>query len=55
MLNNSICLDVGHLVVVKGLVTRCSEVKPRVAVCTYSCEVCGSELFQDVISEILAN
>lgn len=41
-------IDIGHLVTVRGLVTRSSDVKPCVAVCTYTCEMCGSELFQDV-------
>jgi DNA replicative helicase MCM subunit Mcm2 (Cdc46/Mcm family) len=41
-------IDIGHLVTVRGLVTRTSDVKPCVAVCTYTCEMCGSELFQDV-------
>lgn len=40
--------DIGHLVSIKGLVTRISDVKPRVSVCTYTCDVCGSEIFQDV-------
>eukprot|EP01040_Poterioochromonas_malhamensis_P018431 gene18431-21525_t len=40
--------DIGHLVTVKGLVTKASDVKPRIRVCTYTCEVCGSEIFQDV-------
>jgi len=41
--------DIGHLVKVKGMVTRASDVKPQVAVCTYTCEVCGSEIFQDIL------
>lgn len=40
--------DIGHLVTVKGLVTRISDVKPKVKVCTYTCEICGSENFQDI-------
>ncbi|RYG67718.1 hypothetical protein EON64_06855, partial [archaeon] len=38
--------DIGHLVVVKGLVVRASSVRPRAEVLTYTCEVCGSEIFQ---------
>jgi DNA replication licensing factor MCM7 len=41
--------DIGHLVKVKGMVTRASDVKPQVTVCTYTCEICGSEIFQDVM------
>lgn len=40
--------DIGHMVTIKGLVTKTSDVKPRIRVCTYTCEVCGSEIFQDV-------
>jgi len=43
-----VLLDIGHLVKIKGLVTRASDVKPHVTVCTYTCESCGSELFQEV-------
>ena len=41
-------LEVGHLVKVKGMVTRATDVKPRVSVCTYICDVCGSEIYQSV-------
>lgn len=40
--------DIGHLVKIKGMVTRSSDVKPQITVCTYTCEMCGSEIFQDV-------
>ena len=39
-------MEVGHLVKVKGMVTRATDVKPQVCVCTYLCEVCGSEIYQ---------
>ena len=45
-------VDIGHLVKVKGMVTRASDVKPQITVCTYTCEVCGSEIFQDVSSSL---
>lgn len=32
------------------MVTRASDVKPQITVCTYTCDLCGSEIFQDVIS-----
>mmetsp|Transcript_14533 Transcript_14533/g.32609 ORF Transcript_14533/g.32609 Transcript_14533/m.32609 type:complete len:617 (+) Transcript_14533:83-1933(+) len=41
--------DIGHLVKVKGMVTRASDVKPQITVCTYTCDICGSEIFQDVL------
>jgi DNA replication licensing factor MCM7 len=40
--------DIGHMVTIKGLMTKSSYVKPRIKVCTYTCDVCGSEIFQDV-------
>lgn len=31
-----------------GLVTRCTAVKPQIAVATYACEQCGVEVYQQV-------
>ena len=31
------------------MVTRSSDVKPHISVCTYTCDVCGSEIYQEVI------
>lgn len=31
------------------MVTRASDVKPQITVCTYTCDMCGSEIFQDVL------
>ena len=47
--------DIGHLVKIKGLVTRASDVKPQITVCTYTCETCGSELFQEVLIPYIHN
>ena len=41
-------VDIGKLVMVKGMVTRISDVKPQVAVVTYTCDACGSEIFQEI-------
>jgi DNA replication licensing factor MCM7 len=41
-------LEIGHLVKVRGLVTRATDVKPHIAVCTYLCDVCGSEIYMEV-------
>ena len=38
----------GKLITVRGIVTRVSEVKPLLKVNAYTCDVCGSETFQDV-------
>eukprot|EP00898_Chlorokybus_atmophyticus_P003807 jgi/Chlat1/4427/Chrsp29S04389 len=37
---------IGHLVSVKGIVTRCGDVKPQMVVATYTCDECGFEIFQ---------
>ena len=46
----SFMIDIGHLVCVKGMVTRASDVKPQVTVVTYTCEMCGSDIFQEVLN-----
>ncbi|KAG6851306.1 hypothetical protein H0H93_011742 [Arthromyces matolae] len=38
----------GHLITVRGIVTRVSEVKPLLLVNAYTCDVCGSETFQEI-------
>ncbi|EAU88865.2 minichromosome maintenance protein mcm7p [Coprinopsis cinerea okayama7 len=40
--------NLGQLITVRGIVTRVSEVKPLLQVNAYTCEVCGSETFQDI-------
>jgi DNA replication licensing factor MCM7 len=42
---------VGSLVQMDCLVVRISQVKPKVEVVTYTCEVCGAEIFQSVEGE----
>lgn len=42
---------IGHLVTVRGIVTRVSDVKPSVQVNAYACDECGSENFQPVTSK----
>ena len=37
---------VGSLVTVKGIVTRCSDVKPCIQVADYACDACGFEIYQ---------
>jgi DNA replication licensing factor MCM7 len=39
---------VGSLVTVRGIVTRCTEVKPILVVGTYTCDQCGAETYQPV-------
>jgi DNA replicative helicase MCM subunit Mcm2 (Cdc46/Mcm family) len=37
---------IGKLVTVRGIVTRCTEVKPMMVVATYTCDQCGAETYQ---------
>lgn len=39
---------IGKLITVKGIVTRCTEVKPMLVVSTYTCDQCGAETFKAV-------
>jgi DNA replicative helicase MCM subunit Mcm2 (Cdc46/Mcm family) len=34
---------IGSLVIVKGIVIRTDEVKPRLSIGTFTCDVCGCE------------
>ena len=40
--------SIGHLVTVRGIVTRATEVKPVMTVATYTCDQCGAESYQPV-------
>lgn len=39
---------IGKLLTVRGIVTRCTEVKPMMVVATYTCDCCGAETYQPV-------
>lgn len=41
----------GHLITIRGIATRVSDVKPSVQVNAYSCDRCGDEIFQPVTSK----
>ncbi|CAO1344113.1 unnamed protein product [Diamesa serratosioi] len=41
---------IGRLMTVRGIVTRCTEVKPMMVVATYTCDRCGAETYQPVNS-----
>jgi len=43
--------QVGSLVQIECVVVRTTQVKPKVEVVTYHCDVCGSEIFMSVESE----
>eukprot|EP00606_Chrysophyceae_sp_TOSAG23-5_P000291 GSChrysophyteH2.ASY1.ANO1.1034.1 assembled CDS len=40
--------DIGRLVTVRGMVTRANDVKPHIVGCTYICDTCGGELYQEI-------
>ncbi|KAK6344075.1 Mcm2-7 hexameric complex component [Orbilia brochopaga] len=40
--------QLGHLITVRGIATRVSDVKPAVVVNAYTCDRCGNEIFQEV-------
>ena len=44
-------IHIGHLITVRGIVTRVSEVKPLLQVNAYTCDTCGSEIFQDITNK----
>lgn len=39
---------IGKLVTIKGVVMRCTEVKPMMSVATYCCDMCGAETYHCV-------
>jgi len=41
----------GHLITIRGIATRVSDVKPSVLVNAYSCDRCGHEVFQPVTTK----
>lgn len=41
----------GHLITVRGIATRVSDVKPSVQVNAYSCDRCGHEIFQPITTK----
>uniref|UniRef100_A0A8C4R327 DNA replication licensing factor MCM7 n=1 Tax=Eptatretus burgeri TaxID=7764 RepID=A0A8C4R327_EPTBU len=42
--------QLGHLVTVRGIVTRTGDVQPVLSVATYSCDRCGTDTFQLITS-----
>ena len=39
---------IGHLITVRGIVTRVTDVKPQATTITYTCDQCGCEAYQEV-------
>ena len=44
----------GHLITVRGIATRVSDVKPTVLVNAYTCDRCGSEIFQEIKTKMFS-
>ncbi|KAH0461689.1 hypothetical protein IEQ34_009264 [Dendrobium chrysotoxum] len=44
--------NIGQLVKISGIVTRCSDVKPLMQVAVYTCEECGFEIYQEVTARV---
>ena len=42
---------IGSLVVLKGIVIRTDAVKPRLAIATYTCDVCGCETYAEIFRD----
>ncbi|KAL5475357.1 hypothetical protein EMCRGX_G025158 [Ephydatia muelleri] len=42
--------SIGKLICTRGIVTRCTEVKPVMVVATYTCDQCGAESYQPISS-----
>jgi len=42
--------QIGKLTIIKGIITRATEVKPMMQVATYTCDQCGAETFQPIAS-----
>ncbi|VDN12728.1 unnamed protein product [Dibothriocephalus latus] len=42
--------SIGHLIQVRGIVSRSTEVKPLLRVATYTCDRCGAETYQEITS-----
>jgi len=40
--------SIGRLVTIRGMIVRCSDVKPACVVATYTCDACGCEIYQVV-------
>ncbi len=43
--------NIGQLVKISGIVTRCSDVKPLMQVAVYTCEDCGFEIYQVIVHQ----
>lgn len=39
---------IGKLVTIRGIVTRTTDVKPKITIATYTCDQCGCESFQPI-------
>ncbi|VDP28235.1 unnamed protein product [Schistosoma margrebowiei] len=49
---NVLASSIGHLIQVRGVVTRATEVKPLITTATYTCDRCGAETYQVPVGHI---
>lgn len=42
---------IGALTIIKGIVIRTDEVKPRLSIGTFTCDVCGCENYMEILDE----
>jgi len=42
---------IGSLVVVKGIVIKTDEVKPRLSIGTFTCDICGCENYMEIMND----
>mgnify|MGYP000462887931 CR=1 FL=1 len=42
---------IGGLTIIKGIVIRTDEVKPRLSVATFTCDVCGCENYLEILND----
>lgn len=53
-INNSISIrqirssKIGHFITTKGIITKISQIKPKLTVAVYVCDSCGSETYQEI-------
>lgn len=42
---------IGSLIVVKGIVIKTDEVKPRLSIGTFTCDICGCENYMEIMND----
>lgn len=42
---------IGSLVIIKGIVIRTDQVKPRLSIGTFTCDICGCENYMEILND----